>query len=232
MPLVELSEVCRDYSQGDTTIRALGPLSLAADSEDFVVVLGPSGSGKTTLLNLMAGLDQPTAGNLSVNGQDLATLSSQQLEAYRRDAVGLVFQSHNLLPTLTARENVELVAQLAGCLERVDRVLEEVGLPDRANHFPHELSGGEQQRVAIARALVKDPPLLLADEPTGSLDSTTGKKILELFVDIHRRGRCLFLVTHHRAIASTADRVLHLKDGQIQEDQHQADPAAVQDIVW
>lgn len=232
MSLVEFNQVCRDYQQAEKTVRALGPISFQADAGDFLVVLGPSGSGKTTLLNLIAGMDQPTEGTLKVDGQDLARLSAPRQEAYRRDSVGLVFQSHNLLPTLTARENIELVAQMSDRLERVETVLEEVGLGARGDHFPHELSGGEQQRVAIARALVKDPPLLLADEPTGSLDSATGKKILQLFVDIQRRGRCLFLVTHNRAIAAAADRVLHLSDGRIQEDRRQANPAEVQDLAW
>lgn len=213
--LVVMEGVLRNYQMGPTTVRALGPVDLTIEPDEFVVILGPSGSGKSTLLNLVAGIDPPTQGRLQVAGSELAGMGRQELLEYRRKNVGVVFQSFNLIPNLTALENVELVAEFTGSLETSSKVLESVGLGHRLDHFPHELSGGEQQRVAIARALVKEPPLILGDEPTGNLDQKTSKKILKLFQEVHRSGKCVVLVTHNLELSRLATRVLEISDGRI-----------------
>ncbi len=231
--LIELEQACRVYSIGDHRVHALHPTDLSIEKGEFVVVLGPSGSGKTTLLNLIAGIDSPTSGRVTVAGADISGLGRAQLVDYRRRSVGVVFQLHNLIPNLTSRENVELVAELVGASgSRSTEVLNAVGLGHRAAHFPHELSGGEQQRVAIARALVKDPPILLGDEPTGSLDAATGKMILRLMCDIHAQGKCLLMVTHNASIAQVATRVLTMKDGRIRSDTTNSQPVRPEQIDW
>jgi putative ABC transport system ATP-binding protein len=189
----------------------------------FLAIAGPSGSGKSTLLGLIAGLDQPTAGRIEVAGVDITTLDEDALARFRRDHVGYVFQSFHLLPTLTAQENVAVPLELAGeagAAERAASLLAEVGLAERAHHYPVQLSGGEQQRVAVARAMARRPALLLADEPTGNLDSATGKQIIELLVGMNRRlGSTLVLVTHDTALAAHADRVVTLRDGRVVSDE-------------
>ncbi|MEN6301884.1 MAG: ABC transporter ATP-binding protein [Armatimonadia bacterium] len=203
---------------GDVTVEALRGVNLQLPAGRFVVLVGPSGSGKTTLLNLAGGLDTPTRGELTVFGRRLSGLDEEQLTQYRRETVGFVFQMFNLVPTLTALENVRLVAQLVAKDELSRRLLEEVGLGERADQLPSQLSGGEQQRVSIARALVKEPQLLLADEPTGSLDFETGRDILTLlWEETRRRDMTVLMVTHNPAFARVADLVVRLRSGEVVE---------------
>ena len=230
--LVRFQQTERVYQVGDRKVHALHPLDLTIASDDFVMILGPSGSGKTTLMNLLAGMDSPTAGSLYVGDLEVSSLSRGQLVDYRRQKVGVVFQFFNLIPNLTALENIQFVTELTGTGGNAIDALNSVGLDGRQNHFPHELSGGEQQRVAIARALVKAPPILLGDEPTGNLDVATGQKILGLFQNIHKQGRCVILVTHNKAITRAATRVITLEDGRIRSDERNDDPVPAREIDW
>ncbi len=233
-PLVRLDGVTKSYGSGEIEVDALRGIELSVPRGQFVVVLGPSGSGKTTLMNLIGGIEPPTAGSVVVAGHDLTAADDTALTEYRRAQLGFVFQFFNLIPTLTALENVALVAELVGAPEEQARAaLDAVGLGERADHFPSALSGGEQQRVAIARALVKDPPLLLADEPTGSLDLDTGRQVLAA---LHRAcrdgGRTVLLVTHNSAIAAMADRVLRLGSGRLVRDDLVTDPVPAEAVRW
>jgi len=215
---VVAEDVWKQYFMGDVTVDALRGVNLQLPAGRFVVLVGPSGSGKTTLLNLAGGLDTPTRGELTVFGQRLSGLDEDQLTQYRRRTVGFVFQMFNLVPTLTALENVRLVAQLVAKDELSRHLLEEVGLGERADQLPSQLSGGEQQRVSIARALVKEPQLLLADEPTGSLDFETGRDILKLlWEETRRRDMTVLMVTHNPAFARVADLVVKLRSGEVVE---------------
>ncbi|HSM38530.1 MAG TPA: ABC transporter ATP-binding protein, partial [Candidatus Limnocylindrales bacterium] len=209
-------------------------VSLAIGLGELVVVLGPSGSGKTTLLNVIGGIEPVTSGRLTVAGRDLVGLSADDLTTYRRETVGFVFQFFNLVPTLTALENVQLVAELEGSApeQRSVQALGAVGLADRVDHFPGAMSGGQQQRVAIARAVVKEPPLLLADEPTGSLDLSMGRQVLALLRAAVDGGRTVLLVTHNAAIARMADRVVHIGSGQVVSDERNASPLPAQEVEW
>ena len=215
---VKLEQVTRVYAGSAGPVCALHPLDLTIGSREFLTILGPSGSGKTTLLNLLAGLDQPSSGCLTVNGLEISRLEAPGLLNYRRDQVAVVFQQLNLLANLTARENLELVLELGGLSGDPVSALSGVGLGQRADHFPHELSGGEQQRVAIARALLRKVPLLLADEPTGNLDAGTGREVLQLLWDVHHQGCCLVLVTHNEEVARLGTRCLRLGDGRVRSD--------------
>ena len=210
-------------ASGGRGVDVLTDVSLEVPAGQFLAIAGPSGSGKSTLLGLIAGLDQPTAGRIEVAGVDITGLDEDALARFRRDHVGYVFQSFHLLPTLTAQENVAVPLELtgeAGATARAAALLAEVGLAERAHHYPVQLSGGEQQRVAVARAMARRPALLLADEPTGNLDSATGKQIIELLVGLNRRlGSTLVLVTHDNALAAHADRVVTLRDGRIVSDE-------------
>jgi putative ABC transport system ATP-binding protein len=210
-------------ASGGRGVDVLTDVSLDVPAGQFLAIAGPSGSGKSTLLGLIAGLDQPTAGRIEVAGVDITALDEDALARFRRDHVGYVFQSFHLLPTLTAQENVAVPLELAGeagAATRAAALLAEVGLAERAHHYPVQLSGGEQQRVAVARAMARRPALLLADEPTGNLDSATGKQIIELLVGMNRRlGSTLVLVTHDTALAAHADRVVTLRDGRIVSDE-------------
>jgi putative ABC transport system ATP-binding protein len=219
--VIEFCEAHKVYAQGRRRVVALKGVSLTVRRGEFLAVTGPSGSGKSTLLHLAAGLDVPTAGSVRVGGRDLAALDDEALTGYRRDEVGLVFQFFNLIPTLNVLENVALPALIPGgrmrdALPAARALLERVGLAERLTHLPEELSGGEMQRVAVARALVRDPPLLLADEPTGNLDSATGQEILALLQSL-RADRTVIVVTHDAKIASQADREVRLRDGQVEE---------------
>jgi len=217
-PAIAATNVWKRYYLGDVTVDALRGVDIEIPPGKFVVLLGPSGSGKTTLLNLAGGLDVPSQGELSVLGQRLTGMNEEQLTAFRRETVGFIFQMFNLVPTLTAIENVRLVAQLVGTDELSRTTLADVGLEEFADHLPSQLSGGQQQRVAIARALVKQPKLLLADEPTGSVDAETGRGILSLLWDETRdRGMTAVIVTHNNAFAQMGDLVLRLRSGQIAE---------------
>ncbi len=223
-PLVRVQNVTKTYARGGSPVHALRDVSLSVPDGAFVGVAGPSGSGKSTLLHLLAALDHPTAGTLTVGDWTLGALDTADESRYRRTMVGLVFQQFHLIPTMTARENVALPLILAGAhpetrSQQAVRALEQVGLADRMDHRPAELSGGEQQRVATARALVGDPPLLLADEPTGNLDADTGAQIIDLLARLHRTDdRTVIVVTHHPAeIESVAEQIFHLRDGGLVE---------------
>jgi len=231
--LLKLTDVWKTYRMGAVDVHALRGIDLGVKRGEFVVVLGPSGSGKTTLLNLVGGIDTPTKGDILFNGINVSSLDDAGLTMHRRKNIGFIFQFFNLIPTLTARENVMLAAELVENPRDVDEVLEVVGLKHRADHFPSELSGGEQQRVAIARALVKSPPLILADEPTGSLDFETGKMVLKVMRDINRNeGITFILVTHNSVIANMADRVVHLKDGKVARVLINSEPAEPEELSW
>ena len=234
-PAIRLSAVTKVYGSGDAEVDALRGVDLEVGRGSFVVLLGPSGSGKTTLLNVVGGIEPTTSGEVVVDGIDVGALDRRGLTAYRRDHVGFVFQFFNLIPTLTARENVELLLEITDA-ERsapIDQLLDEVGLADRADRFPSALSGGQQQRVAIARAISKTSPVLLCDEPTGSLDLGTGKQVLELLHDVRGDGhRTVLVVTHNSTIAKMADRVLYLRDGRIVEDETVEAPVPPRDLEW
>ena len=231
---VLLERVAKTYLRGSHQVHALADVSVGFGGGEFVVLLGPSGSGKTTMLNLIGAIEPVTTGTITVSGTDVASLTGRDLTAYRRSMVGFVFQFFNLVPTLTATENVEVIAELTGPDggQRARAALTEVGLTDRHDHFPGQLSGGEQQRVAIARALVKNAPVLLADEPTGSLDLDTGKQILGLLRATTASGRTVLLVTHNSAIAAIADRVIQLRDGRVADDRPIRVPLPVDDLSW
>ncbi|HXH23756.1 MAG TPA: ABC transporter ATP-binding protein [Vicinamibacterales bacterium] len=215
--MIELRGVSKTVESGGRPLTILHPIDYVIDSGEFVAVVGPSGSGKSTLLGLLAGLDAPTTGQIVIDGIDITTLGEDALARLRGEKIGFVFQFFHLVPSLTAFENVMVPMEIAGrrdAARRAERLLEEVGLIGRAHHYPSQLSGGEQQRVAIARALANDPPIVLADEPTGNLDSTTGRHIMELLVSVRRtRGSTLVLVTHDAELAAFADRRLVLRDG-------------------
>ena len=231
---VVLDRVSKTYHRGPAEVRALSEVSLRIEPGEFVVLLGPSGSGKTTLLNLLGTIEPPSSGTVTVSGIDLGGLRGADLTEYRRRQVGFVFQFFNLVPTLTAAENVEVIAELVGGDARARAVgaLRRVGLAHRLDHFPAQLSGGEQQRVAIARALVKEPPVVLTDEPTGSLDLDSGKQVLQLLRDAAADGHTVLLVTHNSAIAAIADRVVELGDGEVRTDRPVASPAPVEAVAW
>ena len=232
---IVMKQVDKTYGEGATAVHALRQIDLEIPAGEFAVLLGPSGSGKTTALNLTGAIDDVTAGSLVVNDTDLTTLTTDEQITYRRSQVGFIFQFFNLIPTLTASENVELVAELTGHDggERAREVLELVGLTDRADHFPSQLSGGEQQRVAIARALAKEPPILLCDEPTGELDFETGRMILGLLRDLNRRNnQTVLLVTHNAAVGAMADRVLRLRSGMVVDDLRIGSPVEAEALTW
>jgi putative ABC transport system ATP-binding protein len=232
MALVELDQVERVYRMGDTDVRALRGVTLSIEEGEFIAIMGTSGSGKSTLMNTLGCLDQPTAGQYRLAGQDVAKLSKPQLAGVRNKVLGFVFQSFHLLPRTTAQENVELPLLYAGVggkerARRAKEALTRVGLGTRAGHHPNQMSGGQQQRVAIARALVTKPRLLLADEPTGNLDSKTSVEIMALFQELGREGITILLVTHEPDIARYAKRVLVLRDGLVVEDRRQEPAEAV-----
>lgn len=230
---VSLRKVFKNYSMGEVTIQALRPTDLEIYRGEILVLLGPSGSGKSTLLNLIGGVDRPSGGQVLVNGRDITSLDDDTLTSYRRNEVGFVFQFFNLIPNLTARENVELAAEIAGRNRPVEPLLEKLGLGVKMDYFPSQLSGGEQQRVAIARALVKEPELLLCDEPTGALDSATGTGVLAALWEINREtGKTLIIITHNVPIAAMADRVIYLRDGYIEKIENNSEPQNPLSISW
>ncbi len=231
--LVRLERVSKVYKMGEVEVHALREVDLDVRAGELVVILGPSGSGKTTILNLVGGIDVASSGRVLIEGMDISTFGDGELTAYRRDRIGFVFQFFNLIPTLTARENVELAAELVPNPRNLGEVLDAVGLGERAAHFPGELSGGEQQRVAIARALVKNPPILLCDEPTGELDFETGRRILQVIGEINKtEGRTVLLVTHNSAIASMADKVVRLRSGAVDLLEENATPVDPTELKW
>ena len=230
---ISLKDVVKTYKVGDSAINACDGVSLDIDKGQFVIIVGPSGAGKTTVLNILGGMDTLTSGSVVVDGTDISKLKPKALISYRREDVGFVFQFYNLMSNLTALENVELALQI--CKEPMNAkvVLEEVGLANRINNFPAELSGGEQQRVAIARALAKNPKLLLCDEPTGALDYVTGKEILKLLQHTCReKGMTVVVITHNTALTPMADKVIHIKNGRVNAVEINESPISVSEIEW
>jgi len=233
MNIIELNDVSRVYTNGEHEQRALDHVSLSLEEGKFIVVLGQSGAGKSTLLNLLGGLDSPTSGTITVNGRDISTLTPNELADYRAETVGFVFQSYNLIPTLTVVENVALVKDIAKNPLSSHDMLEAVGLADHIHNFPSELSGGEQQRVSIARALAKNPKILLCDEPTGALDSETGVMVLKLLLKMARdMGKTIIIVTHNQNIAKMADVVIRVKSGKILSCTEQENPLSAEEVDW
>ena len=233
MSYIELKNVKKEYIMGEVKIIAAHNVSFAIEKGELVVILGPSGAGKTTILNLLGGMDNATSGSIIVDGEDVTKLKRKELIGYRRNSIGFVFQFYNLVQNLTALENVELAVQICKNPFDPQTVLEQVGLKDRINNFPAQLSGGEQQRVAIARAIAKNPKLLLCDEPTGALDSKTGIKILELLQKSCREmGMTTIIITHNAIISEIADKVIRLKNGTIEEIKINKKPKDVKELDW
>jgi len=227
MSLIEMRNVSKVYDMGEEKIHALRDVALSIEPNEYVAIMGPSGSGKSTLMNIVGCLDRPSSGSYVLRGKEVADLPEDELARIRNQEIGFVFQTFNLLPRSAALENVELPLVYAGIgpverRKRAVQALEDVGLSDRAKHRPNELSGGQRQRVAIARALVNRPSILLADEPTGNLDSKTGEEILQLFDSLHNRGQTVIVVTHEEDVARRAWRILRLRDGRIEADERRA----------
>lgn len=231
--MIEFENVSRIYKSGDHELRALDNLSLKIDKGEFVVILGPSGAGKSTLLNLLGGLDTASSGKIIVNGENIVDYSDKELTKYRAKSVGFIFQFYNLIPNLTACENVELMKDITNKDVDGGKILESVGLKGHDNQFPAQLSGGEQQRVSIARALAKEPAMLLCDEPTGALDSNTGVLILSLLQDMaHEKNATVIIVTHNSKLAEAADKLIRIKNGQIEEIVVNENPLDINEIEW
>ena len=233
MAIVEFKNVSRIYTSGEHELKALDNVSFTLDEGKFIVILGPSGAGKSTLLNLLGGLDNTSEGQIIVDGKDISTLSSNEMAEYRASTVGFVFQFYNLIPTLTVKENVDLVAEIVPNAFPSEKMLEEVGLSDHLNNFPSELSGGEQQRVSIARALAKNPKIILCDEPTGALDSQTGVLVLKLLLSMAKNyGKTIVIVTHNQNIAKMADEIIRVKNGKIFSIENQDNPLNADEVDW
>ena len=230
---VKVQDITKTYKMGEVEIHAVDHISFSIEQGELVVIVGPSGAGKTTVLNILGGMDTATSGKLYVDGKDITAYNSKQLTGYRRDDIGFVFQFYNLVPNLTALENVELALQISKDPLPAEEVLREVGLGDRLKNFPAQLSGGEQQRVSIARALAKNPKLLLCDEPTGALDYNTGKSILKLLQNMCReKGMTVIIITHNQALAPMADRLIHIKNGQVARIESNENPTSIDEIEW
>ena len=230
---VKLENITKIYHMGEVEIRAVDGIDFSIQKGEFVVIVGPSGAGKTTVFNILGGMDTASGGRITVDGQDITKYSERQLTGYRRDDIGFVFQFYNLIPNLTALENVEMALQI--CRNPLDAraVLKEVGLEERMDNFPAQLSGGEQQRVSIARALAKNPKLLLCDEPTGALDYNTGKAILKLLQEMCReKGMTVIVITHNSALAPMADRLIKIKNGKVSSMKVNENPISIDEIEW
>lgn len=233
MSYIEFNHVVKEYEVGETKIRALDDANFAVEKGELAVILGSSGAGKTTALNILGGMDIPTSGQILIDGRDISQYKKKQLTAYRRTDIGFVFQFYSLVPNLTALENVELAAQVCKDALDAEETLAKVGLSERKNNFPSQLSGGEQQRVSIARALAKNPKLLLCDEPTGALDYNTGKQILQLLQDTCRKENItVVLITHNSALAPMADRLIRFKSGKVVEITCNDHPTPIAEIEW
>ncbi len=233
MSYIELNQVSKKYKSGQSEILANDRISFDLDEGKLLIIVGASGAGKTTLLNIIGGMEQATSGDIIIDGKNLSKLDENDLTKYRRDDVGFVFQHYNLIPNLTALENVELASEISKDSLNADEILDQVGLSKREGNFPSQLSGGEQQRVAIARALAKNPKLLLCDEPTGALDYKTGKNILKLLQDASRNfNSTVIIITHNSLIKPMADEVIELKDGRILNAYTNEDPVPVEELEW
>lgn len=233
MSYIEFKNVCKDYKMGEVIIHALSNANLSIEKGELVVIVGPSGAGKTTALNILGGMDNATSGRVIVDNKEISRLKNRDLIKYRREDIGFVFQFYNLVQNLTAIENVELATQICKKSLNPEQVMEKVGLADRKNNFPSQLSGGEQQRVAIARAIAKNPKILLCDEPTGALDYNTGKQILKLLQDTCRKeNMTVIIITHNSAIAPMADKIIHFKNGKSEDIVINQDPTPIEEIEW
>ena len=233
MSYIEFRNVCKDYKMGEVVIHALSNANLSIEKGELVVIVGPSGAGKTTALNILGGMDNATSGKVIVDNKEITRLKNRDLIKYRREDIGFVFQFYNLVQNLTAIENVELATQICKKSLNTEQVMEKVGLADRKNNFPSQLSGGEQQRVAIARAIAKNPKLLLCDEPTGALDYKTGKQILKLLQDMSRKeNMTVIIITHNGAIAPMADKVIKFKNGTAEDMIINENPTPNEEIEW
>jgi len=230
--MIEFKDVSKEYIVGNQRIKALDKVSFEIEKNQFTVILGPSGSGKSTLLNLLGGMDRPTMGKIEIDSMGIEKFSDYELSDYRKNSIGFVFQFYNLIPNLTALENIKIAAQLTNKVELSEDMLKKVGLMKRKNNFPNQLSGGEMQRIAIARALAKNPPLILCDEPTGALDSHTGQKIIELLSNAKNSGTAVVLVTHNASIALMADKIIRLHDGKVVKVELNDSPLSIDRISW
>jgi len=230
---IEIINLKKYYQMGEITVKALRGSNFEVMDGEFVVVLGPSGSGKSTLLNMIGGMDNPSEGNVKFYNEDVTKYNEKQLTQYRRDEIGFVFQFYNLMANLTAKENVELATEICSNPLDIDMIMNDVGLSERAGHFPSQMSGGEQQRVAIARAVAKNPKVLLCDEPTGALDYKTGKKILQLLVDVNKKyKKTIIVITHNAAIADIANRVIKMRSGEVEEIIENENPISPENVEW
>lgn len=233
MAYIEIKNLTKEYKMGEIKIKAIDKVSFEIEKGELVVVLGPSGAGKTTILNILGGMDTPTSGKVLVDDKDISKYNRKQLTYYRRDDIGFVFQFYNLVQNLTALENIELTSQICKNTIPAKEVLESVGLKNRMNNFPAQLSGGEQQRVAIARALAKNPKILLCDEPTGALDSLTGKKVLEVLQNASKKyNMTVIIITHNQTISYMADKIIKLKNGKLDEEIINKNPKDIKEIDW
>ena len=230
---MEAKNLCKSFGQGEGKVDAIRNVNFKIEQGELIIILGPSGAGKSTLLNLIGGMDSATSGSLIVKGEDLSKFNQKQLGDYRRNYIGFVFQFYNLMPNLTAKENVELATELKKDALSVDKTLEAVGLGKRFNNFPSQLSGGEQQRVSVARAIAKNPDIILCDEPTGALDYETGKEILKLLSSCAKtQKKTVIIVTHNSALKDMADHLLRIKNGEIVLDEHNPNPVDIESIEW
>lgn len=231
--VMEAKNLCKSFGQGEGKVDAIRNVNFKIEQGELTIILGPSGAGKSTLLNLIGGMDSATSGSLIVKGEDLSKFNQKQLGDYRRNYIGFVFQFYNLMPNLTAKENVELATELKKDALPVDKTLEAVGLGKRFNNFPSQLSGGEQQRVSVARAIAKNPDIILCDEPTGALDYETGKEILKLLSSCAKtQKKTVIIVTHNSALKDMGDHLLRIKNGEIVLDEHNQNPVDIESIEW
>lgn len=231
--MIKVENLTKKYIVGETEILANNNLNFEIEQGEFCVILGPSGAGKTTLLNLLGGMEHTTDGKIFISNKDISKYNEKELTFYRREDVGFVFQFYNLMPNLTARENVEIAVEITKNHLNIDKVMEDVGLANRKDNFPAQLSGGEQQRVSIARAIAKNPKLLLCDEPTGALDYETGKKILSLLYETSKKhNKTVIVVTHNQALKDMADRVITIRNGEVLSNEINTNPKRIEEIEW